>query len=87
VSLRYTPNDLLDERDRILDELSDLADIYYYEDNAGQITLRMGNQIVLTGQDVVELRALERPFGKGFKEIFCRKFESGIQRWKVEKFI
>jgi flagellar hook-associated protein 1 FlgK len=71
VSLRYTPNDLLDERDRILDELSNLADIYYYEDNAGQITLRIGNQIVLTGQDVVELRALERPFGKGFKEVFA----------------
>lgn len=71
VSLRYTPNDLLDERDRILDELSNLSDIYYYEDNAGQITLRIGNQIVLTGQDVVELRALERPYGKGFKEVFA----------------
>ncbi|ABS61486.1 flagellar hook-associated protein FlgK [Fervidobacterium nodosum] len=71
VSLKYTPNDLLDERDRILDELSDLADIYYYEDAAGQITLRLGNQIVLTGQNVVDLRALERPFGKGFKEIFA----------------
>ncbi len=71
VSLRYTPNDLLDERDRILDELSELADIYYYEDRAGQITLRLGNQIVLTGQDAIELRALERPYGKGFKEIFA----------------
>jgi flagellar hook-associated protein 1 FlgK len=71
VSLKYTPNDLLDERDRILDELSNLADIYYYEDNAGQITLRIGNQIVLAGQDAVELRALERPYGKGFKEIFA----------------
>lgn len=71
VSLKYSPNDLLDERDRILDELSNLADIYYYEDAAGQITLRIGNQIVLTGQDVVELRALERPFGKGFKELFA----------------
>lgn len=71
VSLRYTPNDLLDERDRILDELSELADIYYYEDNAGQITLRLGNQIVLTGQDAVQLRALDRPYGKGFKEIFA----------------
>lgn len=70
VSMRYSPNDLLDERDRILDELSNLADIYYYEDVAGQITLRLGNQIVLTGQDVVELRALSRPFGKGFKELF-----------------
>ena len=71
VSLKYTPNDLFDERDRILDELSNLADIYYYEDNAGQITLRLGNQIVLTGQDAIELRALERPYGKGFKEIFA----------------
>jgi len=71
VSLNYSPNDLLDERDRILDELSNLADIYYYEDNAGQITLRLGNQIVLTGENTIELRALDRPYGKGFKEIFA----------------
>lgn len=84
VSLRYTPNDLLDERDRILDELSELADIYYYEDRAGQITLRLGNQIVLTGQDAVELRALERPYGKGFKEIFAANSIVSINDGKLK---
>ncbi|MDK2838846.1 MAG: flagellar hook-associated protein 1 [Thermosipho sp. (in: thermotogales)] len=70
MALKSTPNDLLDERDRILDDLSKFADIFYTEDASGQISLRIGDQIVLTGSDVNELRALERPYGKGFKEIF-----------------
>jgi len=84
VSLNYSPNDLLDERDRILDELSNLADIHYYEDNAGQITLRLGNQIVLTGENVVELRALDRPYGKGFKEIFAGNSKVEISDGKLK---
>jgi len=84
VSLNYSPNDLLDERDRILDDLSNLADIHYYEDNAGQITLRLGNQIVLTGENVVELRALDRPYGKGFKEIFAGNSKVDINDGKLK---
>ncbi|ANQ53432.1 flagellar hook protein FlgK [Thermosipho sp. 1063] len=78
MALKSTPNDLLDERDRILDDLSKLADIYYTEDASGQITLRIGDQIVLTGSDINKLRALERPYGKGFKEIFVRNSKVDI---------
>lgn len=68
--LNSPPNDLLDERDRILDELSNLANINYTEAEDGQITLRIGNQIVLNGSTYRELRALERPYGKGYHELF-----------------
>lgn len=78
VALKSTPNDLLDERDRILDDLSKIADIYYTEDASGQISLRIGDQIVLTGSDVNKLRALERPYGKGFKEIFVENSKVDI---------
>ncbi len=84
VSLKYTPNDLLDERDRILDEMSNFSDIYYYEDNAGQITLRIGNQIVLVGQDAIELRALDRPYGKGFKEVFAGNSKVAFNDGKIK---
>ncbi|PLV58682.1 flagellar hook-associated protein FlgK [Thermotoga sp. KOL6] len=70
VTLKSPPNDLLDERDRILDKLSDLANISYTEAEDGQITLRIGNQIVLNGSTYNKLRALERPYGKGYHELF-----------------
>ncbi|ABR30198.1 flagellar hook protein FlgK [Thermosipho melanesiensis] len=84
VALKSTPNDLLDERDRILDELSTLADIYYTEDASGQITLRIGDQIVLTGSDINKLRALERPYGKGFKEIFVSNSKVDIHDGSIK---
>lgn len=70
MTLKSPPNDLLDERDRILDELSDLVNINYTEAEDGQITLRIGNQIVLNGSTYNEVRALERPYGRGYHELF-----------------
>ncbi len=70
LALGSTPNDLLDERDRILDELSSYANISYYETQDGQTILSVGDQIVLSGSTQVPIRAVERPYGKGFYELF-----------------
>lgn len=70
VALKTTPNDLLDERDRILDELASYGNITYRETEDGQTLLMFGDQVVLSGSVQNPLRALERPYGKGFYEMF-----------------
>ncbi|AEH51144.1 flagellar hook-associated protein FlgK [Pseudothermotoga thermarum] len=69
-ALRATPNDLMDERDRILDELSNYANISYYTTTDGQTILSIGDQIVLAGSTQIPIRVVERPYGKGFYELF-----------------
>ncbi|AAD35177.1 flagellar hook protein FlgK [Thermotoga maritima MSB8] len=85
--LNSPPNDLLDERDRILDELSNLANINYTEAEDGQITLRIGNQIVLNGSTYRELRALERPYGKGYHELFVGNSQLILSDGKLKALI
>lgn len=70
VALKTTPNDLLDERDRILDELASYGNITYRETEDGQTLLMFGDQVVLSGSVQNPLRTLERPYGKGFYELF-----------------
>lgn len=70
VALKTTPNDLLDERDRILDELASYGNITYRETEDGQTLLMFGDQVVLSGSVQNPVRVLERPYGKGFYEMF-----------------
>ncbi len=71
VALKSTPNDLMDERDRIIDELSKYGNISYYETQDGQTVLMFGDQVILSGSVQTQIRALERPYAKGFYELFA----------------
>jgi flagellar hook-associated protein 1 FlgK len=64
------PNDLIDERDRLLDELSQYANIYYKDRDDGQIDLRIGDKVALSGSEINYMRAVERPFSRGIYELF-----------------
>lgn len=68
--IRSQPNDLLDERDRLLDELSNYANVSFRDRDDGQIDLRIGDQVVLFGSVVNKLRVEERPNSKGIYDIF-----------------
>ncbi|SFV05210.1 flagellar hook-associated protein FlgK [Alicyclobacillus macrosporangiidus] len=46
------PNDLMDQRDYLIDQLSNLADVSVQTDTAGRITLSIGGQVVLDDQTV-----------------------------------
>jgi len=87
MALKSPPNDLLDERDRILDELSDLADISYTESPDGQITLRIGDQIVLVGSIYNEVKTVERPYGKGYHELFVGNAKVSISDGKLKALL
>jgi len=66
-----TPNDLLDERDRILDEMSSLADLQVYTYPSGEISLRIGDRTLLNGNTYLELKTYDIPGTNGFKQIFA----------------
>lgn len=53
------PNDYLDERTRLLNDLSGKIDISYFEDNLGQVTVMVGG-----GNPLVEGRVARRLSGK-----------------------
>jgi len=68
--MKSQPNDLIDERDRLLDELSQYANISYRDRDDGQIDLRIGDKIALSGSEINYMRAIERPFSRGIYELF-----------------
>lgn len=86
-ALKSTPNDLLDERDRILDELSQYANIAHYETEDGQTILMLGDQVVLSGSVQTKIRALERPYAKGFYELFAGNSKVTISDGKVKALL
>jgi flagellar hook-associated protein 1 FlgK len=46
------PNDLLDKRDLLLDQLSELGDIRIYEQGNGSISVQLGNRVLVEGDNV-----------------------------------
>lgn len=86
-ALKSTPNDLLDERDRILDELSQYANISHYETKDGQTILMFGDQVVLSGSVQTEIRALERPYAKGFYELFVGNSRVTVADGKIKALL
>lgn len=86
-ALKSTPNDLLDERDRILDELSMYANISYSETKDGQTILMFGDQVVLSGSVQTKIRALERPYAKGFYELFVGNSRISIADGKIKALL
>lgn len=76
-----SPNDLLDERDRILDQLSELADIHVNHYSSGDISIRIGDRTLLNGSTYQELKAYTVPGTEGYYNIFANnnpvKFNDG----------
>ncbi|NLC56732.1 MAG: flagellar hook-associated protein FlgK [Armatimonadetes bacterium] len=56
-SLGGTPNDLLDQRDRMLAELASLAGVDVYEAEHGAVTVTLGSRILVEGNHAVSLQA------------------------------
>ncbi|BBE30447.1 flagellar hook-associated protein FlgK [Tepiditoga spiralis] len=65
-----TPNDLLDERDRILDQLSELVDLNVNQFPTGEIALRIGDRTLLNGGTYQELKAYTIPGTNGFINVY-----------------
>ncbi len=82
--LKSPPNDLMDKRDLLLDQLSDLVDVHYQVMEDGQVNVRIGDQLVVVGGIVNEVRALERPYGRGYYELFVGSSRLQINDGKMK---
>ncbi len=81
------PNDLMDKRDLLLDKLSEMVDIHYRVAEDGQVFLRIGDQLVVNGGTVNEIRYYERPYGKGYYELFVGNSKLSINDGKLKALI
>ena len=55
----YGPNELLDARNLLLDELAEYGNIYVTKENDGSVTVTMGDHEVLRGDECEKLQMLE----------------------------
>jgi flagellar hook-associated protein 1 len=53
-----SPNDLLDQRDTRIEELSSLANISVSEDNIGSVTISLGSMVIASRAGAVALKAI-----------------------------
>ncbi len=84
ITLKAPPNDLLDKRDLLLDELSELVDVHYSYDETGSLYVRIGDQLVVNGSDYREVKAIPRPYGKGYYELFVGNSKLSINDGKLK---
>ena len=77
------PNDLMDKRDLLLDKLSELVDVHYKVAEDGQVYVRIGDQVVVNGGVYNPLKVLQRPYGKGYYEIFVGNSKLTIHDGKL----
>lgn len=82
-ALKVTPNDLLDERDRILDELSKYSNVSFTETSDGQTIVMLGDQVVLSGSVQTPVRAEKRPYAENFHELFAGNSKLTINDGKL----
>ncbi len=85
--LKSPPNDLLDKRDLLLDELSKLVDVHYKYGEDGTIFIRIGDQLVVNGSDYRLVKAIPRPYGKGYYDLFIGNSKLRINDGAVKALI
>ncbi|MCD6450036.1 MAG: flagellar hook-associated protein FlgK [Thermotogaceae bacterium] len=86
-ALGSPPNDLMDKRDLLLDKLSELVDVHYHVAKDGQVYLRIGDQVVVNGGTYNKLRVLQRPYGKGYYEIFIANSKLNLYDGKLKALL
>ncbi len=58
-----SPNDLMDKRDLLLDQMSSMADISITEDYYGMVTVQMGGRAIVQGTDCTTLSTASDSYG------------------------
>ena len=84
----YGPNELLDERNLLLDELAQFGDLSVVEESDGTLTVSMGDRVVVEGDESDKLQYLE--FSDGCVSLAWNstgeevKFNSGTLKASIE---
>lgn len=85
--LGVSPNDLLDERDLLLDQLSDLVNISYRVQSDGQILLNIGDKAVLNGSSYMELKVYREPGAYGVNILMVGNSELYLSDGKLKALL
>ena len=60
-SVGEQPNDLLDQRDQVLDNLAELTGAVSYEQKNGQVTVSVAGHVLVTGNETFKLATQQNP--------------------------
>ncbi|HPR97463.1 MAG TPA: flagellar hook-associated protein FlgK [Thermotogota bacterium] len=82
-----SPNDLLDERDRLLDELTQYADTTIKSGENGHLEIYIGQQVVVHGDDVTEIKTSVRPETLNTYDLFVRGTLIDVQSGELGSLI
>ncbi|MEA1885367.1 MAG: flagellar hook-associated protein FlgK, partial [Thermotogota bacterium] len=77
------PNDILDERDKLLDELNKYANTTVKKGEMGHLEIYIGQQVVVHGDHVTEIKATVRPETLNTYDLFVRSTKIDVQKGKL----
>jgi len=77
------PNDLLDERDNLLDELNKYANTTIKKGEMGHLEIYIGQQIVVHGDQATPIKSAVRPETLNTYDLFVRSTKIDVQMGKL----
>jgi len=77
------PNDLLDERDNLLDELNKYANTTIKKGDMGHLEIYIGQQIVVHGDQTTPIKSSVRPETLNSYDLFVRSTKIDVQMGKL----
>jgi len=76
--IQTEPNDLLDERDKLMDRLNEIAGVTYRTGPNGHLEVYIGDQVVVHGDHVSPLTASARPGTLDTYDLFVRSTKISV---------
>jgi len=77
------PNDILDERDKLLDELNKYANTTIKKGELGHLEVYIGQQVVIHGDQVTAIKSAVRPETLNTYDLFVRSTKIDVQKGKL----
>ncbi len=81
------PNDLLDERDRLLDQLNEYVGATYKKGEGGHLEVYIGQQIVVNGDYSTEIDTAVRPNTINIHDLFIRGSKINVKGGQLSSLI
>lgn len=69
MSVDEQPNDLLDQRDQLLDQLASLTGAVSYQQKNGEVVVSVGGHVLVTGNSAVKLTTRPKPGDTGVDQV------------------
>ncbi len=71
-AMKDNPNDLYDERDKLIDRLSKIVDIQISREDKDELILYIGGKVIVQGQKYEQLNMIAQADNNGYFDVFWR---------------